>query len=138
MNVGVYDRECDWLCWGVQERPISEADCVFVERIGFILGGNDLWWKLDEEPTPHQVAQSAERHALPLLERLKTREAIADAVETHRSFGWSYPLPKIRLAALRALIGERAEALRLLNEVQAGGGDWAQRTLEVERRISAA
>jgi len=135
LNVGIFDRACDQLCWGPGERSISEVSCAFVERIGYLVGRTDLWWSLEEEHTPTEVAEAAMRHAIPLFERLSTREAVADALQRQPKFNWSYPFPKICFAAMRALTGHRDEALLLLQKVQAAGGGWAARAVEVEGRI---
>ncbi len=138
LNIGVFDRACDQLCWGEGERSISDVNCIFAEKIGYFAGRTDVWWKLDNGDTPAIVVNALQRQAIPVFERLTTREAVADALEQQPDFGSGYALPRIYLACLKALLGDRTEALRLLSDIETAGGEWAKRAADVEKRIGEA
>jgi hypothetical protein len=135
LNAGTFDDKCHELVWG-RRGSISINNCVLIQRVGFLIGDTDRWWPLDAVDTPKEVATCAEIYAVPFLDTVKDRRAEAVALASSRELGWPYPLPKLMLAALLALLDDRSQAAGLLQQVRSTSGGWAKVAIELERRIA--
>lgn len=105
-------------------------------RIGYLLGGRDMWWSLDDSENAVLMAKASLEAAMPLLERISDRNALL----TEMTVGKAAPFDKLRsiqVAILVAFGGRLEEANDQLEKIESNGGPWASRAAEVRARLIA-
>ncbi|MDZ7474414.1 DUF4304 domain-containing protein [Stenotrophomonas pavanii] len=134
INAGVLQVDTFEKAWGHKPQGFVEKPfCIVRARVGEIVNNHDLWWPLNDDQTPKNVAMTLETHVLPFLERSRTQEAMGAFLEAVHG---NYPLPKIYLAILKCQGGDIQSACAILRKVhEKARGDWSDRSMEVARRI---
>lgn len=140
INAGVLDPDVHEMLWNAPApATVEEPHCTVGTRIGALIdgiGGRDIWWKLADGATCDRLANAAIDHALPFIDRMRSRPAMVQWLTDTGVAGKKYPPPIINLAILRALTGETACACALLDRVRGNApGGWAERAGEVARRL---
>lgn len=137
INAGVLDAEVHEMCWGTQPPSVIEVpSCTVHARVGQLIDLKDLWWPLDRERTPDDLAENLAVHVLPFLERMHSHAEmerfLTDADVTRQK----YPLPALHLAVLRYRRGDKIGACEVLAELRRSAlGAWRNRAAEVENRL---
>jgi hypothetical protein len=134
-NLGVFDK-------GIYERfwrrspagVIREVDCIVRARIGELMGSGDRWWSSEAEGTATEIARELTEHALPFLDRFRSRGDLEQyLIETGVAMR-RLPLPIIYLALLKADRGDRTAACEMLTALRSRPiGGW----LDDVSRVSA-
>lgn len=134
INAGVLHIDAYEEVWGAKPPEfIEEPFCIVRARVGEIVGEHDLWWSLSDSQTPEDVIAVIEAHVLPFLDKWQTIEAMEIFLE--RESG-RQPLPKIYLAILKSLRGDKPGACAVLKHVREKAlGDWKNRAAEIAGRL---
>jgi len=137
INAGVFHPDVYRKCWatelsGVVEEPL----CTVRIRVGQLLDGKDLWWRLDDPDVRDDLVDKITAHVLPFLERMHSFEAMEQFLMSEQVTKQQYPLPTIYLAILKDERGDRVGACALLAELgQKTLGGWRTRIREVSERL---
>lgn len=140
INAGVLHSEVHRKCWAV-ELPvvIEEPACIVRARIGQLLDGKDLWWRLGDARILDDVAEKVTAYVLPFLERMHSLAAMEQFLTNMKVTNQKYPLPVIYLAILKSEQGDRTGACALLTELgEKSVGAWRTRICEVAGRLGCA
>lgn len=137
LNAGVLDVPSHELVFGEPvPKVVIEPRCTVRVRIGNLLNGRDLWWRVDDAATPNAVVEVVQSHVLPFLQRMRSPEDMAEFLTMMGVLRKRHTLPIIQLAVLKSRLGERAEACRLLAQVcSTAVGAWSARAAEVAERL---
>jgi hypothetical protein len=137
INAGVLHPEVHKKCWAT-ELPvvIEEPSCTVRVRVGQLLDGKDLWWRLGDAGILDDVAAKATANVLPFLERMHSPGAMEQFLTDAKVTKQKYPLPVICLAILKSERGDRTGACVLLTELgEKSVGAWRTRIGEVAGRL---
>ncbi len=104
---------------------VHEADCQLRMRLGFLLAGYDVWWRLDRaEAVAGDVARGLIERGLPWLDRFPSDQAIVDGF---RELGpdqlGMYPRAPLEIAALQVALGDVRGAVETGRRYLAEEGD---------------
>jgi len=140
INAGVLDRDVHAKLWGVEASGFTDVPtCTVSARIGDLLGAKDTWWSLNDDHAVRDAVGSVSSQVFPFLERMHSRQAIADWLVESGVLRKRYPMPIISLAILRNFAGEVSESCELLAEMQRRSlGAWSARAAEVAARLGCA
>lgn len=136
INCGIFHTNIYSIVWGrdwvgTAEEPL----CVVRARIGELMDGHDVWWRISNEATKHSAIRALTEYCLPFLEGVRSNQEIEAYLE-RTALKQQYPLPKIYLAAMRVLNGKREAGCSLLSDIQKKAlGDWRNRAREVSVRL---
>jgi len=140
INAGVLHPDVYRKCWATEPTAVvEEPSCTVRARVGQLLDGKDLWWRLDDPRTLNEVIENLNAHVLPFLEQMHSLEAMEQALTASGVTRQKYPPPAIYLAILKSECGDRAGACALLAEL--GGkaiGAWRTRISEVAGRLGCS
>jgi len=120
INAGVFDPEVSRICWDMDPPDwVKTPKCVVHTRIGELIGEYDVWWLVNDLSAGHEIGERVSSLVLPFLDALHSRSAIIDGLkrEVLLKRNTHYPLPKIYLAILMNLEGDKSGALTLLQEI---------------------
>jgi hypothetical protein len=136
INAGVADPEVYAICWGDElTRSVDEPSCTVRARVGRLLDDIDVWCPIDDPETSEQIEDVGTRAVLPFIERMHTRESMADFLDTDPARP-GYPPPVIYLAILRHLTGDKRGACEILDALsRTARGAWETRVAEVAGRL---
>ena len=140
INAGVLHPEVHRKCW-TTELPavIEEPECIVRARIGQLLEGKDLWWRVGDARILDDVAKKVAAHVLPFLERMHSLAAMEQFLTNAKVTKQKYPLPIICLAILKSEQGDRTGACALLTELgEKSVGAWRTRIGEVAERLGCS
>lgn len=138
VNVGVLDPEVHQLCWGAPPASTVYAPgCTAEERAGRLLPeGRDLWLPIDDAQTPDRIVAVVTDTAIPFIEGMHSRAAIAQWLIDQDVLRRKYPPPIIYLAILLHLSGDEAQSCAILDRLRATTVDaWANRVRDVSIRL---
>ena len=94
---------------------------------------------LSDEGAPVDVAATVEAHVLPFLERLHSRDAMAQWLSKKPAARKRAPSSVITLAILHSFSGERERACRLLARLKKKAlGGWRERVAEVAAELGCS
>lgn len=137
VNAGVVDVDVHTILWGRKPPEfVEQPACTVCIRIGELIDGKDMWWRLSDHETVHSVGANVAARVLPFLERMHSRRAmerwlIDTKVETRK-----YPAPILNLAILKTLLGEARQGCTLIDALQKKSiGAWQTRAIEVADRL---
>lgn len=140
INAGVLDTDAHAKLWG-SEPPASveEAACTVRARVGELVDGKDLWWRLSDDRVGERITGAVADRVLPYLERMRSRQEMVQWLTDTQVVKKRYPPPIINLAILHGFLGASAEACALLAEVERKAiGAWRTRAAEVAERLGCA
>jgi hypothetical protein len=123
---------------------VAEFQCPLRSRIGSLIPREredqpiDTWWRFDLSSDPlvigQEVADAVVMYSLPVLERLPSLTALRDYLQGTR--GHRGPVAEdVYLAIIEALVDNRGEAARILDELYAGIVGTRAHTLRVAERL---
>jgi len=140
ISAGVFHLGIHNKCWDTQlPAVIQEPECIVRTRIGGLVDGKDLWWRLDSGRILDDVVEKLNTHLLPFLERMRSFEAMEQVLTNEQVTRHNYPPPIIYLAILRSEQGDRAAACALLTELgKKSVGAWRTRVGEVAGRLGCS
>jgi hypothetical protein len=140
INAGVLHPDVHRMCWATEPTVVvEEPSCTVRARVGQLLDGKDLWWRLDESKTLTDVGEKINAHVLPFLERMHSLEAMEQFLTASGLTMQKYPPPAIYLAIIKSERGDRTGACAVLAEL--GGkaiGAWRTRISEVAGRLGCS
>jgi hypothetical protein len=140
INAGVLHPEVHRKCWAAEPPAVIEEPlCTVRVRVGQLLDGKDLWWRIDDVRTLGDVAEKVTAHVLPFLERMHSFEAMEHFLTIAQVTKQKYPPPVIYLAVLKSERGDRIGACALLTEFgKKTVGAWRTRIAEVAGRLGCS
>jgi hypothetical protein len=140
VNAGVLHPDVHRKCWATDlPTIIQEPECIVRARVGELLGGKDLWWRLDDTRILDDVIEKLNAQVLPFLERMHSFEAMEQFLTSAQVIKQKYPLPIIYLAILKSEQGDKTGACALLAELgQKPVGAWQTRIGEVAVRLGCS
>lgn len=140
INAGVLHPGVHGKCWGTEPPSvIEEPSCTVRIRVGQLLDGKDLWWRLNDAKILDDVAEKLTVYMLPFLERMHSPEAMEHFLTSAQVTKQKYPLPVICLAILKSEQGDRTAACALLTELsEKSVGAWRNRISDVARRLGCS
>jgi hypothetical protein len=140
INAGVFHPDVHRKCWATEPAAVvEEPSCIVRARVGQLLNGKDLWWRLDDARILDDVVEKLNAHVLPFLERMHSLEAMEQFLTNAQVTKQKHPLPIIYLAILMSEQGNRTGACALLTELgEKSVGAWRTRIGEVARRLGCS
>lgn len=140
INAGVLHPEVHRKCWATElPAVIEEPSCTVRVRVGQLLDGKDLWWRLSDAGILDDIAEKVAAYVLPFLERMHSLEAMEQFLTNAKVTKQKYPLPIICLAILKGEQGNRTGACALLTELgEKSVGAWRTRIREVAGRLGCS
>ena len=140
INSGVFHPDIHRKCWGTEPAAIvEEPSCTVRARVGQLLDGKDLWWRLDDARILNDMIEKLNAHVLPFLERIHSLEAMEQFLTASEVTKQKYPPPAIYLAILKSERGDRTGACALLAELgKKTVGAWRTRISEVAGRLECS
>lgn len=140
INAGVLHPEVHRKCWATEPPAvIEEPSCTVRVRVGQLVEGKDLWWRLNDHGIVNDVAENLTAHVLPFLERMHSVEAMEQFLTTAQVTKQKYPPPVIYLAILKNERGDSESACALLTELgKRTVGAWKTRISEVAERLACS
>jgi hypothetical protein len=140
INTGVFHPDIHRKCWATEPAAvIDEPSCTVRARVGQLLDGKDLWWRLEDARTLNEVIEKLNAHVLPFLERMHSLDAMEQFLTASDVTRQKYPLPAIYLAILQSERGDRTGACALLAELgKKAVGAWRTRISEVAWRLGCS
>jgi len=140
INAGVLYPEVHRKCWGTEPAAvIEESSCTARVRVGQLLDGKDLWWRLIDAKILDDIAEKLTAHVLPFLERMHSLEAMEQFLTSAQVMKKKYPPPIIYLAILKSEQGDRTGACALLTQLgEKSVGAWRTRISEVAGRLGCS
>jgi hypothetical protein len=136
VNAGVMDTNVYAMVWGREPSGfVQTLECTVAVRIGPLMDGKDRWWPL-EQGQILEMAEQVAKHALPFLDRIRSRARMAQWLVDADVTMKKYPFPILHLAILKKFLGCDAEACALLAMLRKRSmGAWQDRVLEVAARL---
>ena len=140
INAGVFHPDVHRKCWATEPMAVvEEPSCVVRARVGQLLHGKDLWWRLDDANALDDVVEKLNQYVLPFLDRMHSFETMEQFLTGAQVTKQKYPLPIIYLAILKSERGDRTGACALLTELSGKSlGAWRTRIGEVARRLGCS
>ena len=140
INAGVLHPEVHRKCWATElPAVIEEPECIVRARIGLLIDGKELWWKINDAGILDDVAEKVVAYVLPFLERKHSLEAMEQFLTNAKVAKQKYPPPVIYLAILKSEQGDRSGACALLTELgEKSVGGWRTRIGEVAGRLGCS
>jgi hypothetical protein len=140
INAGVLHPDVHKKSWGTESPAVvEEPSCTVRVRVGQLLDGKDLWWRLNDNGIVDDVAEKLTAHVLPFLERMHSFDAMEQFLTSAQVMKQKYPLPIIHLAILKSEQGDRTGACGLLTELgKKTVGAWRTRIDEVAKRLGCS
>lgn len=140
ISAGVLHPEIHRRCWETELLTvIQEPDCIVRARIGQLINGKDLWWRLEESRILDDVVEKLNAHVLPFLEGMHSLGAMEQFLTDTKVTKQRYPPPVIYLAILKSELGDRTGACALLHELlEKSVGAWRTRISEVAGRLGCS
>lgn len=140
INAGVLDTEAHVILWENEQPEFVEVPtCTVSARIGELIGDTDIWWQLSDDEVADNVCGAVTDHALPFVQRMRSRVAMVQWLTDTRVVKRRYPPEIINLAILQHFLGRSSEACALLAEVEKRAiGAWCARVAEVAERLDCA
>jgi hypothetical protein len=140
INVGVFHPSAYSKCWGGEvPRWVQEPFCTVRTRVGELIDGKDVWWRLDDVAVAKNVVAATNTHALPFLSKMHSVKAMTQFLVDTSVVRRRYPPPIIYLAILRHEQGERDAACALLRELRAKTSDaWKGKIDDIAGRLACA
>jgi hypothetical protein len=140
INAGVFHPDVHRKCWATEPTAVvEEPSCTVRARVGQLLNGKDLWWRLDDARILDDVIEKLKAYVLPFLERMHSLEAMEQFLTSAQVTKQKYPPPVIYLAILKSERGDRTGACALLTELgERSLGAWRTRIGEVAERLGCS
>lgn len=137
INTGVLDTNAYVELWGNDPPAFVEGPaCTIRARIGELIDGKDLWWRLNDDKIGEKIAEAIVDRVLPFIERMHSRQNMVQWLIDAQIVKKRYAQPIINLAILQKSIGKLSEACALLAEVEKKTvGAWRARAAEVAERL---
>lgn len=137
INAGVLHPEVHRKCWAT-ELPtiIQEPECTVRARVGQLIDGKDVWWRLSDRKIVDDVVAKTTEYVLPFLGRMHSLDAMEQFLANAQVMKQKYPPPIIYLAILMNERGDRTGACALLSELgKKTVRAWKTRISEVAERL---
>ena len=140
INAGVLHPEVHMKCWGTEPPGIvQEPECTVRVRVGQLLDGKDLWWRLNDQRILDEIAQKLTARVLPFLHRMHSVDAMEEFLTSAQVMNKKYPPPIIYLAILKSEKADRIVACGLLSELSKKTvGKWSVKISEVAERLGCS
>lgn len=119
LNTGVFCPRVHQICWGdVPPSFVTEPFCIVRARIGQLMHGRDLWWRLDSDTTIIEVLQAVNNCVLPYLNGTHSLAALEHVLISSQDDKQKYPLSVIYLAIIKQRRGDVSGACRILDDLK--------------------
>lgn len=140
INAGVLLPEVHWKYWATELPAIvEEPECIVRARVGQLLDGKDLWWRLNDPGILDDVVEKLTVHVLPFVKRMHSLRAMEESLTNAQVMKQRYPPPVIYLAIIKSEQGDRVGACALLTELSKKSvGAWRTRIGEVAGRLGCS
>lgn len=139
LNCGVLHFDVHRDCWGNDAKEfVEEPACTVRARIGDLIGGRDLWWRIEEAAIPVDIIAAIVRTAaLPFLERMHSETEMESLLSRSQVEKKKYPPPIIYLAALKCRRGDKESASAMLAVLHdQTTAVWKKKVVEAAARLS--
>jgi hypothetical protein len=140
INAGVLRPDVHTKCWGTEPPAfIEEPSCTVRARVGQLIDGKDVWWRLSDRKTLDDVAAKITAYVLPFLDRMHSLDAMEQFLANAQVMKQKYPPPIIYLAILKCERGDRTGACALLADLHKRTvGAWQARISQVTERLACS